>query len=268
MTDDPERYELLEDESFEYDGDVVLAKKGGGGGGDTKTQQEPWGGVQPYLRNLYARTNVLGQSYGGTGGLFVPDDPFQKAGQREMWNLARNPLGGVAPWSVGEAQRTLAGDYLYGGEGFNAALEAATAQITPQISGQFARSGTYGGGLHQASQAREIGRAFAGLYGDERQRQMQALGMAPSIEQLRYQPSMMMQQVGAQRRAERERFRQAPWESIQRTSSIYEGYPAYTTTQQAPGISPFAGAMGGAMIGGSFGPLGALGGAVLGGLLS
>lgn len=70
---------------------------------------------------------------------------------------------------------TINGNYLYGNPGFNAALEAAQRQITPQIESAFERSGRSGGGLVQEAKTRAFADAFAQQYGQERQNQLNAI---------------------------------------------------------------------------------------------
>ena len=78
-------------------------------------------------------------------------------------------------------QNTVSGDYLYGGDAFNAALTAAQNEIVPRVKSAFNAAGRTSGGLEQAAIAEELADAFAGLYGDERARQQQAMGALPQM---------------------------------------------------------------------------------------
>lgn len=102
---------------------------------------------------------------------------------QDYYNQIRNPNP-----QFQQAQQTLgdtaAGKYLYGGEGFNAALEAAKNKIIPDVESRFARGGRFGGGLNQAAEAAGIGDAFANLYGQERGLQQQAAMGLPSVSNL------------------------------------------------------------------------------------
>lgn len=111
----------------------------------------------------------------------------------EGGEFARQGLPGL-----GAAQQNYAdlmgGEFLYGGPGFNAALGAAERDILPRVQSQFGLAGRSGSGLAQAAAAQELGDVFAGMYGDERNRQMQGLGLAPSMEALGYNVFQRSQQ--------------------------------------------------------------------------
>lgn len=90
-----ETSEILEDESFEYDGPVSEAK-GGGGNTTTVQQADPWSGIQPYLLGGYERLDELagqtptfypGQTYAGF-------DPYQLQSQQMQLGAAdaMNPM--------------------------------------------------------------------------------------------------------------------------------------------------------------------------------
>lgn len=105
--------------------------------------------------------------------------------------------GGIQP-AMDTFNATVGGDYLFGGDGFNAALDAANARVIPQVQSMFSRAGRSGSGLAQTAMADAISNNFAGLYNQERGRQQQALGMAPQMAALQYQPAQMLAGVGAQ----------------------------------------------------------------------
>ena len=77
---------------------------------------------------------------------------------------------------------TLGGDYLYGGPGFDAAQQAAYNRITPQVQSAFSGGGRLQSGLAQTAHTQALGDSFAGLYNSERNRQLQAAQIAPSVE--------------------------------------------------------------------------------------
>jgi hypothetical protein len=72
--------------------------------------------------------------------------------------------------------QTANGSYLTGGAGFNAALDAATRRIMPQIDSQAAATGQVGGSARDRLMAQTLGDSFANLYGQERQNQLAAAG--------------------------------------------------------------------------------------------
>lgn len=71
---------------------------------------------------------------------------------------------------------TAQGDFLYGGEGFNAAIDAAMRKIQPQLISTFGAAGPGGatGGLSRAAIGQATADAFANQYGAERRNQMSA----------------------------------------------------------------------------------------------
>lgn len=307
------------------------------------------------------RSQARGQLGFTMGGGYV-DPSIQRPTIQALQGAVRG--ADFNPWMdasmQNEMMRTMGGSYLTGGEGFKQAFDAAASEIMPRVGAQFAGSGTYTGDLRKAAQSKELSREFAKMYGqerdrqlqatglaadvgeasrqrqmqamqlttgmteaerarqmealglttgmseaerdrqmqamgistgmsqaerqrqmealgmttgmlgDERQRQMQALGLTPSIDAMRYVPGQLLQDVGAQRRADRERYHDVPWEALARESAILHGFMSPTTVTEASGggMSPMGGAIGGGMLGSSFGPWGALGGAVLGGLLA
>jgi hypothetical protein len=166
-----------------------------------------------------------------------------------------------------ELASTLRGDYLHGGPGFNRAFEAARNKITPMVQSQFEQAGRFGGGLAQEAETGALGDAFAGLYGQERQRQLAAQGFAPTISGLDYRNIGALSEVGAQREAfDREKLsaqiarhdfgQNEPFEHMMRQAQIIQGgFPGSTSTTQQPYYrNRLTGALGGGMAG-----LGAMG---------
>lgn len=73
-------------------------------------------------------------------------------------------------------EQTARGDFLYGGEGFNQALDAAMRAIRPQLISTFGRAGSGAGtgGLAQTAIGRATADTFRQQFGQERARQLQA----------------------------------------------------------------------------------------------
>lgn len=158
----------------------------------------------------YANSFNAFQDFAGGGAI-----PNQSGPASQFLVDALNGGSGAAQQYL---QSTLAGDYLHGGSGFNAALDAAGRQILPQVKSAFNSSGRTGGGLAQAAMAEELGDVFAGMYQGERSRQQQAadllnssqfnaanmlrqgqaqaMGMAPSMYNLAMAPAQTMMGVG------------------------------------------------------------------------
>lgn len=83
---------------------------------------------------------------------------------------------------LGQLTNTLNGSYLFGGQGFNQAQQAASNRIIPQVNSMFGAAGRSGSGLAQSEMTRQLGDSFAGLYNNERNRQIQAAGIAPNVD--------------------------------------------------------------------------------------
>lgn len=256
-----------------------MGGKGGNSGSQQSTQTSvPWGGQQPYLTYQYQQAQglPLQQPYPFPG--YVPFSPASVAAMQATQNraLQGSPL---LPAAQEQNLATVRGDYLYGGPGFNQAFEAAQRAITPQVRGSFERAGRFGGGLSQEAETRALADAFAGLYGQERGRQMTATGMAPSLAQQDYADIGRLAQVGAMQEGKAgealadamSRFQvqqQAPYARLGAiTPAISGGFPGGTTTlnQPLPQTSPLASALGTGLAGYSlFGPVGGIAGAGLG----
>lgn len=102
-------------------------------------------------------------------------------------------LGGAIPGVASEALTdTAAGDYLFGGEGFNAAVDAAVRRATPGIVSTFGAAGAGGAtsGLAQEALGTAAIDAFARQYAQERANQLGAantlggFGLAESSQAL------------------------------------------------------------------------------------
>lgn len=184
-------------------------QEGGGGGTNTTVQKsDPWEGQQPYLKTGFSEAEKLYNRTGPTyfqGDTFVPFSPETNVALQMQTNRALNGSP-VQDAATDELTRTLQGDYLspvasiyntptmqasnqltndtingkylYGGQGFDAAYNAAANKILPQVDSTFERAGRTGSGLAAQAQTSALGDAFANLYGQERNNQTQAQGLA------------------------------------------------------------------------------------------
>lgn len=185
--------------------------------------------------------------------------------------------GGVIPEVQENLLSTARGDFLYGGPGFDAAVDAAVRAAQPHILSRFGRAGAGTSGLAQAALGKAAIDAFAGQYGTERGRQLQALGMLPDLALL---PSDVLGRIGGQQQAQEQRELTAPITAAESLlSTAQTGLPVASllgqtqtgTSSQETFRNPVAGALGGgltgAKLGSLFGPWGTAIGAVGGGLL-
>lgn len=255
--DDESEFYYLSDNS-------PMAWCGGGqdsGGGGTQTTQtvekaDPWAGQQPFLTRGFneAQQFFLDRDPapffpGSTVVPYSPEtnlamqmqtnravngSPIQSAGTDQltqtlsgdylgqMSNLYNNPVQNMVNNDV--IAPTLRGDYLYGGPGFDAAYQAASNKIIPQVDSAFERSGRTRSGLADVAKTQALSDAFASQYGQERQNQLAAsqLGQqgtqtyldsirgerdnqirsmlfAPQMASLDYQDISKLAEVGAQK---------------------------------------------------------------------
>lgn len=168
----------------------------------------------------------------------------------------------------------------------DATFNQAALATQNQLASQFARSGRnigaseglraqqlgdlatniYGGAYeNDRNRALQATGMQAGLYGDERNRQQQVLGMSGGLAQQDYADLDRLAGVGASREGYQQELLDAPGNAlddyIRRISGNMGQTTITPTTRNRAG-----GALGGAMLGSMFGPIGTIGGGLLGGL--
>lgn len=229
------------------------------------TAQNPWGPQQPYLTNIFGQAQNL-YNQGGPqvypNSTVSPFSPFQNQGIQSQANLAQNPQTTQA--ATDYYNNVLNGNYLTGGQGFNQALNAANAQIQPIISSQFEGAGRYGSGAQGAQTATQLGNVFAGLYGQERTNQQQALSFAPQIQGMGYENANQLFNAGAMQQSQSQNelsdivnrynlTQQRPYSNLSNYASTIYGAPSYPSQTQPYYRNTAAGALGGALGGGALG---------------
>ena len=229
---------------------------GGKPAGNTTTVQsnEPWAGVQPYLSNLFGKgTDLLN----GSAPQSIPT--LQAQQMQYQRGLMGSPLNQAAQQ---QNLATIRGDYtdLSKNPAAQSAMDAARSQINSQFSGD-----NYGNSAHQEWLGRGLMSAASPFYESERQRQMAATALAPSLANQDYTDIGQVGAVGQQ-------LTNAPWDQLQRYQGLLGSAGGYgTSTTQQPYFNNGLGALGvgGGALGGFLlgGPAGALMGASLGGLL-
>ena len=197
--------------------------------------------------------------------------------------------------------RAAVGHDLYGGRGFNQAVDAAVRQAMPHINSTFGAAGRSGSGLAQTAIAQAATDAFAGHYANERANQMSAAGTLANIgastynnERARQLAAIPQLQALNDKRTQNlltaggireDRQREQLMEPFTRFNLVTDpiiraigGAPTSTTTTQPlhrnTGAGLLGGALGGAGLGQALGFAGAgplapfaIGGALLGGIL-
>jgi hypothetical protein len=165
------------------------------------------GFLQPFVKNQArvgstALTNLealLGNA--GAGDLVAGFDPLQEQGfdlavqraqgaggflptaQNAFLETAQgvDPSTYIDPAAYGALQSTASGDFLFGGQGFDAAVDAAVRAAAPGILSTFGGAGGAPGGLARTAIGKAATDAFAGQYGQERANQLSASSLLADI---------------------------------------------------------------------------------------
>jgi hypothetical protein len=287
-------------------------KMGGGGGNttsttSTKVELPAW--YDPLAKEAalrgYDQSIVPFQQYPGQRIADLAPAQIEGLGMA----AARAREAPVTTQATQQAMNTLSGMYLdpstnpAWASGSDAITRAYREGVAPTRNALFSQAGSFGADNsafndYAAQQEEALGRSLGGLWGDiygqERGRQIQALGLAPSVAQAGYMDSQNLIGVGdAVRQYNQDLLnlgygdfleqRDYPWQQLERFAGLAPGLlgNAGTTTSTGPNpyqTSPLAGAVGGGLLGygastlipalsGMGLPL-ALGGALMGGLLS
>jgi hypothetical protein len=212
-------------------GGLIGGMSSKGGGGQTTAASAPWGPSQDFLqRNLgHAEYRVLNPSPYLTQGV---DSQAQRA-------MQGNPLNQAAQ---GNAMQTLQGDFLspnsnpYLRDTVNQAMGDARAQINGQFAGD-----NYGSSAHQEWLTKGLMNQALPMYNQnyqqERQRQMGAQALAPTLANQDYTDINQLQNAG-----------NASWDQLMKAQQIYQGTGGMGGTQSQPYFqNQAAGIMGGAL---------------------
>lgn len=206
--------------------------------------------------------------------------------QQQAFDLA-GQFGQSAPFTTAldALQSTAGGDFLFGGPGQQAFVDAAVRSAQPDVISRFGGRG--GSGLAAASIGQSAVDASANLFNQERQRQLQAAQALPGLSQLPIdlllqtgglQQQLAQQQINAPIAAQQQLL-QAATGNLPVSSLLGSTQTGRTTgrttgtslTQQPFFENPLANILGGASalggLGSAFGPFGTALGGIGGGLL-
>lgn len=177
----------------------------------------PWAPLQPYLESGFARAENL---YQQGGPQYYPESTVAQFGgdtQNALNMFRQQAMNSQVPGAAtGHLQQVLNGDYLASNPYLDAAYDKAAGRMTenfqeavaPSIAAQYGMSGRTGSNMSFANSnqnaQQQLGDSlglmasdmYGGNYQQERGRQMQALGMAPSIAPLDYYGASQMLNVG------------------------------------------------------------------------
>lgn len=227
------------------------------------TTQAPWSAVQPYLKSGFNRANSL---YQQGGPQYYPGQTVAPFGQdtNQALNMFRGTAGQGTPVpgaATDQIAQTLQGDYLNSNPYLDAMYNNAAQRVTenyqeavaPSIGAQFDSAGRYGSGMYQnalQNSQQQLGDSlglmasnlYGGNYENERNRQMQAASMAPSIAPLPYYDASQLLKVGEMSDAKTQQgmtdqfnrymFNQErPYDNLARYMGSISGNYGSTTTQ-------------------------------------
>ena len=239
------------------------------GGNDTQTVKsstDPWKPQQPYLQQILGQAQEL-YNRGGTPVVGFSPQTEQALRMTENRALAGSPLQTAANTQL---QNTINGNFLSTGnpyfqQAFNAAARPITENfmqsVAPGIDGGFSRAGRLGSGAYAQARNRaedtlarnltELGGTMGyQMYGDERARQQQAIGMAPQLAAGDYADAQALAGVGGAREGLAQQQANQPLQSLQDYLALVGGNYGSTSTQTSPLYQNRAsGALGGALAG-------------------
>ena len=239
---------------------MVSSLFGGGGSNRSTTTVKPWGAQRPFMRQLFGEAQDVYENRQGPAG-FTAD---QTAAMDQMRNLAGQNVGAGTLGAGTEALMAQLGGTS--GPSLEAMLQSASRpvmrqyeeQVLPGIRQQAQASGGLGGsrqGVAEGIAARGATDAMSdmavNIQNQQAGRQLQALGMVPSMMSAEQQQGLfspqLLAQIGAQRQQQEQREIDDPWRQLQAYQGIV-GNPVGQTTV-GPGTSQAANIFGGGLAG-------------------
>lgn len=193
----------------------------------TNTQSIPdW--QQPYVQNYMASAQNL-QAQLPT---YTPS-ANTTAGINQLTGAANNDT--TATNANAALNKTLQGNYLYGNPGFNAAYQAASDQILPQVNAGFTNAGQYGDSSgRQVAQTQALGNIWANMYQQNQQNQLNAIGMSPNVQNSLYVPAQQTLAAGnLQDQIARQPY-QDQWNALNMEGNASKGAYGGTSTNNTP----------------------------------
>jgi len=160
----------------------------GGGGSTTKTDNSPWAGVQPYLKEMYgASSDISGAGpmdmYGGQ--TYAGFNPYQLAGQQGTLDYANQMGGSLNQLQGTQSQMLGGGNALMGSLG--GGLNQAAGTYGDMMNADYGQGGTWGQmgntGATQAIQGQYNQDPMASQSGQNLQA-MQTPGQNPYLDQM------------------------------------------------------------------------------------
>lgn len=224
----------------------------GGSKTTTVTNNAPWKGAQPYLKQNLQTTQGLPQLEAFDKSLAVPFSAQSEAGLTGMENFAGQAggsLGNVFSNVAGEAQGQVS-------PALQTVLDRARENAATEANLAFSGAGRYGSGSHAEALGRGVSDTTANLLLNQMNT---ARGQLPTAYQGALSPSQTLLDVGGLREAETanqlsdeaRRFREAqdlPFTDVARRNAIYTGAGSLggsgSSTATTPGTPLWQSALG------------------------
>lgn len=258
----------------------------GGGSGNTTTQTEPWGGQQPYLRDLLAQAQ---QWYQGGGPQYFPGSTVAPltGDETAAQQAARQYATTFAPATTAAAGGALgfltdpsrldprSNRYLAatGQAATRPLYENLNEAILPSIRGGAMEAGLMGSNRQGIAEGLAVGRTqaaagdalaniYSNAYGQGLDAMTKGVALAPAVQEMGLTPSRTLAAVGAQNRSyeqalideaiQRWTYEQnLPLQELQAYQQLIQGGYGSTVTGQAEGgsVNPLFGVAGGGLTG-------------------
>ena len=191
--------------------------KGSNDESTTKNKVEPWAPLKPYLMGAAQDAKALYEQ--GAPGYYPGQAtaPMSSYSRQGLDALAQRGAYGsdLSRAAQSELTNTINGKYLNSNPYLSQAINVATqpikdafsGEVMPGIDSNFSSAGRYGSGLQgqlyndaNAQLGQQIGNVSTNMsyqnYGDERQRQMQAMLFAPEMAAQDYKDILALQDAG------------------------------------------------------------------------
>ena len=167
----------------------------------------PWSGQQPFLTDVFDKAKSLyGQQVAQPQFPNSTVVPFSNQTESALGMIENRATQGNAAQQGANTKlaATLQGDYLSAGNPyFSQMADRVRSEVLPNINAGFNAAGRTGSGLAARAAGLGVGDAIGALafknYGDERTKQIQAAGLAPSVAAADYQDAQALQGVGSAR---------------------------------------------------------------------
>lgn len=193
--------------------------------GNTTTIQksDPWGGVSPYLSDIFARAQGLSLN----GNTIAPQSAATKQAISQQISDSTNPNGLVSQ-AQGAIKPYLSGDFLSmdHNPAIQAAVDAARRTVNTQFSGD-----NYGGSANREWLTKAATSAAAPMITDQQNKQLSAISAAPGLQVAN---TNLLANAGNSQDIRSQTELMAPWDILSRYLAAVSGQPGGTASSTNP----------------------------------